>query len=171
MEQIRHVVYIEREARLTMVFASIEAFRKETLGLLLGYRTPRNARVIRLAIPYQTAERSHSSVKFPRREPKLLRFMAEYMPLAQMEHLGYFHSHPEDSPTPSRADIDSTKEGNIEMIVAIKETTRAFGASPRSRRRITAAIGNYHYEIRAYYKEAGKLKPADLASEFEEYTV
>jgi len=54
-------VYIYETAFLSIVLSSVEAYKKECYGLILGYRTDKQWRV-EYAVPYQTAERGHKTV-------------------------------------------------------------------------------------------------------------
>jgi len=84
-------LFLSTEARTILSFASIEAFKKECAGILLGYRTPRSI-IVRLAIPFQTAERRFTEVIFPKKSEQFKKLTAE-LPTSDMDVLGTFHSH------------------------------------------------------------------------------
>jgi proteasome lid subunit RPN8/RPN11 len=170
------VLHLEKEARLLMVFAAIEAYKSETLGLILGYRT-RKCAVARLAIPYQTAKRRQkfSSVEPPGKEPRLLGLSKQgELPDANMEILGYFHSHPNWGrgrndvryPTPSKDDVQSTQDGDYELIIEMREGDRRTQLRHKNGI-LSGSFGKFQYNMRGYYKIKGKLRIIALTTETE----
>jgi len=146
-------VFLSESAFLGMIIASIEVFKKECIGILLGHREG-DRMTVNYALPYQSAKRGKSWV-----EPDLERDVEclEELPfLSHLTHLGYFHSHTpaigrRAVPKPSEEDIDSMAVGELEIIVAINETIR-----PREWRTsrdgfLSGATERYSYDIGALY--------------------
>jgi hypothetical protein len=83
--------YLSLPAFLSIVSSSIETFKKETIGYLIGVKGE-NKYVVEYAIPYQTAESgfAHVTVDLKRveRVNSILRLLSE-----GLEYIGEFHSH------------------------------------------------------------------------------
>ena len=145
-------IFLSDKAFLSIILSSVEVYKKECLGVLLGYRTHGRV-IVKYAIPFQTAERTYSEVEPNwRREAKVLEILPN---LIQLEKLGYFHSHPQWGRQKGRAelsegDIDSMEEGEIELVVAIND---ARGKMPwgESNKRLFGTLGGYRIDIAGYY--------------------
>lgn len=83
-------IHLSEIAFTGMVLAALEAFRKESYGLLLGLRTIGGV-VVQYAVPYQTAERHTSWVQ--RNEPAHRRIDRFLQNLHHLNLIGDFHSH------------------------------------------------------------------------------
>jgi len=83
-------VHLSEMAFTGMVLAALEAFRKESYGLLLGQTTTRGV-VVQYAVPYQTARRHTSWVQ--RNEPAHRRMEVFLKNLHHLNLIGDFHSH------------------------------------------------------------------------------
>jgi proteasome lid subunit RPN8/RPN11 len=86
----RMVIHLSEMAFTSMVLAALEAFRKETYGLLLGQKT-KEGLIVQYAIPYQTAERHTSWVS--RNEVAHTRMENFLRNLHHVNLIGDFHSH------------------------------------------------------------------------------
>src|SRR6185503_3251293 len=112
-------VYISETAFLSIVLSSVEAYKKECYGLILGYRTDKQWRV-EYAVPYQTAERGHKTVTpHGLRDRRVRNCLAQ---LSSYEQLGTYHSHPawgtlRSVAKPSLLDIQSLLPGEIDLFV------------------------------------------------------
>lgn len=83
-------VHISEMAFTSMVLAALEAFKKETYGLLLGQRTHRGL-VVQFAVPYQTADRHTSWVqRNEKAHDRMEKFLENFH---HMSLIGDFHSH------------------------------------------------------------------------------
>lgn len=148
-------VYLSETAFLSIVLPSIEAYKKECYGLILGYRNDKLWR-IEYAIPYQTAERGHKAVT-----PHGLRDRRVRSCLAQLsayEQLGTFHSHPawgslRSVAKPSREDIESLQPGDLDLIVAVNDAARPrrfrHGEGGRT---LTGSVCDFDLTMAAFYK-------------------
>jgi proteasome lid subunit RPN8/RPN11 len=137
-----------------MIAASIETYPKECAGLLLGYRSWSHLDKIRRAIieqayPFQMPKRTTSTVEIPAKGDA--RCKEAIYQLSQLEPLGYFHSHPNAEPVPSKSDRKSMEQYEIELIVAIRRKSRVTPwAYNDAARRLTGTLGDYRFEISAY---------------------
>ncbi len=166
-------LFLSTEARTILSFASIEAFKKECAGILLGYRTPRPI-IVRLAIHFQTAERRFTEVIFPKKSEQFKKLTAE-LPTSDMDVLGTFHSHQSwgskrYEPWPTSEDSKSINDGEVEIIIAIDKKKKAVNAGLRKKgREITVSCDQFYLQIRGFIKKGDKLAPMDLSTHVEEY--
>jgi len=148
-------VYLSETAFLSIVLSSIEAYKKECYGLILGYRTDKLWR-IEYAIPYQTADRGHKTVT-----PHGLRDRRVRACLAQLscfEQLGTFHSHPawgslRAVAKPSTEDIQSLMPGDLDLIVAVNDARhpRRFRHAENGRT-LTGNVSDFALTMATFYK-------------------
>ena len=152
-------VYLNLPAFLTIVSSSVEIFRKETIGYLIGFKGE-NKFIVEYAIPYQTAESGfvHATLDLERVERinDILSKLSE-----GLEFIGDFHSHTQfgDSPAaviPSSSDLMSTVPGKLNIICAVNLKKRAVKWHENHRGIIIGTIDKYRIEIGGYYvAEAG----------------
>lgn len=165
------MVWLSEIPFITIIAASVETYKKECCGLLLGYRSwshwdkTRRA-LVEQAYQFQTSERSRYSVIVPREESRCKDMIYK---LSMFEPLGYFHSHPECDPTPTK-DVQSMKINDIELIVAIEKKGRnvpwRYGASKKL---LSGVLGEFRFELTAYTRTKSKsptVKKLDLLCPF-----
>lgn len=120
------ILHLSEAAFLSILLSSIEAYKKETYGLILGYTTDTQWRV-EYAVAYQTAERGHKQVvPHGGRDRRVRTCLAA---LTNYEQLGTFHSHPawgncRALARPSLLDANSLDEGELDLIVAVNDAHR-----------------------------------------------
>ncbi|NIM23113.1 MAG: hypothetical protein GTO55_02315, partial [Armatimonadetes bacterium] len=83
-------IHLSEIAFTGIVLAALEAFKKESYGLLLGQKTTRGL-VVQYAVPYQTAKRHTSWVR--RNERAHARMEGFLKNLHHLNLIGDFHSH------------------------------------------------------------------------------
>ena len=151
------VAFLSFQAFLTIVSSSVEVFRKETIGYLVGVKAS-NKFMVEYAIPYQTAEQGfvHASVDLDRvgRINEIVGTISH-----GLEFIGDFHSHTVfgDSPgtvIPSRADLKSTIPGEVNIICAVNKKKRSLRWRENSRGILLGTLGEYHIQIGGYFVEA-----------------
>jgi proteasome lid subunit RPN8/RPN11 len=105
---VRHLEAIHRRAR--------RAYPRECCGLLLGEATAGGARV-RAALPARNLDPA------PRRgyfiDPRALLRGFRAARRHRLEVVGYYHSHPDAAPVPSRRDAAEALPGASYLIVAV----------------------------------------------------
>ena len=131
-------VFISENAFLAMVVGAVEVFHRETLGILLGYKTE-NAFVVQNAIAYQTSERYPTEVQRDDHAHKRIKSFLENVK-SPAKIIGDFHSHTQFGENkggfqPSKEDIDEMKNGQVYLIVEIN-TKNGFFISTTSIKRI-----------------------------------
>ena len=147
------VIFVSEEAFMTMVLSSVEVYKRECLGVLLGTKSLGRI-LVEYAIPLQSSKRGFIEVETDwRRELKVLSVLPK---LVHLEKLGYFHSHPQfgDSkglPQLSDQDKKSMSAGEIDVVVAINDSARSRRWS-ETRNGLAGSLGDYSITISGYYK-------------------
>ncbi len=152
------VAYLSFPAFLTIVSSSVEVFRKETIGYLVGIKGE-NKFMVEYAIPYQTAESGyvHATVDMDR-VSRINEILSKVSQGQGLEFVGDFHSHTVfgKSPAtvvPSNTDLKSTIPGELNIICAVNMKKRAVRWYESRRGILTGTIGEYRIEIGGYYVE------------------
>jgi len=154
------VAYLSFPAFLTIVSSSVEVFRKETIGYLVGVKGERKY-MVEYAIPYQTAESGyvHATVDMDR----VSRINEILSKISQgLEFVGDFHSHTVfgKSPAtvvPSNTDLMSTIPGELNIICAVNMKKRAVRWYENDRGILAGTIGEYRIEIGGYNVEEATI--------------
>lgn len=152
-------IFLSDRAFLSLLLSSVEVYKLECLGILLGFRTKRLI-VVEYAIPYQTAKRKFCEVTPNwKKELKVTSVLPE---LVHMQILGTFHSHPQFGEERgvaklSDCDKDSLKSGNIEIVVAINDKKKSFSWA-ETKDGLAGTIGDYHVVIAGFYKRTSDQK-------------
>lgn len=148
------VAFLSFQAFVTIVSSSVEVFKKETIGYLVGFKGA-GKYMIEYAIPYQTADHgfAHASVDMERvgRINEIMGSVSQ-----GLEYVGDFHSHTVfgDSPAtvvPSNEDLRSTIPGEVNLICAVNMKRRAVRWRENGRGILAGTIGAYRIEIGGYY--------------------
>lgn len=130
------IIWLSEMPFTTLLASSVETYKKECCGLLLGYRSWSHWDKIRRAIieqayPFQMSERSCNSVTVPTQEDRCKQMIYQ---LSMLEPLGYFHSHPNTEPAISRDDIQSMNVNDIEVVISIKKKETRCGHTTMRRK-------------------------------------
>ncbi len=164
---VPRILFLEEPAFIVIVTAAIEAYRRECYGALLGTRH-RGVLKCRVAVAYQSARRRSKSVELIERRRRIIRKALRSFP--QYEYLGEFHSHPGYGEEQGRifvgySDIDGTREGECELIMAVR------GNRPRKRWQycsdgtISGVAGGFFLKLGAYAvrkSNSGTLHPRKI---------
>jgi proteasome lid subunit RPN8/RPN11 len=148
------IVQLSQTAFLSVVLSSVEAYKKECYGILLGYHADKQW-LVEYAIPYQTAARGHKMVQphggRDRRVRSCLGALSNY------EVLGTFHSHPawgklRAVARPSKTDIVSMQPGDLDLIIAVNDARipRRFRYAERGRL-LKGTVCDYSLTLAAFY--------------------
>jgi proteasome lid subunit RPN8/RPN11 len=148
-------VYLNENVFLGMVLSSVEVFKKECFGLLLGYRTD-GKYIVEHAIPYQSVRRGHNWTELRSDKWKILREILRNFP--RLDILGDYHSHTmyrdvRASVALSDDDIDYMEPHELQIVVAINqhEQRRTKSWTVNGDGTISGWIDRYHFRIAAYY--------------------
>lgn len=116
-------VILRNEAFVNMLVSSLEVYKKEAYGILLGKRSGEDY-IIRQAFTYQSAKRHYDWVVMdPRRRNRidlLLRYLMKY------QFIGDYHSHIDWPDHLSNEDKREMKEQDIpiSLLLLVKDTSR-----------------------------------------------
>lgn len=156
------VAFLSFPAFLTIVSSSVEVFRKETIGYLVGFKGE-NKYMVEYAIPYQTAESGyvHATVDMDR-VGRINDILSSISQGQGLEFVGDFHSHTAfgKSPAtvvPSNTDLMSTIPGELNIICAVNMKKRAVRWYENDRGILIGTIGEYRIEIGGYYVEEATI--------------
>jgi proteasome lid subunit RPN8/RPN11 len=149
------IVHLSDTAFMSVVLSSIEAYKKECYGLLLGHRTARQWRV-EYAIPSQTATRGHSNVTPHGLRDRRVR--ACLPQLCDFEVLGTFHSHPawgrfRALAKPSPTDLSTLLPGELDLIIAVNDARRQRRwTNCDNGRALAGTVNSFSLKLAAFYK-------------------
>ncbi len=129
-------VYISSNAFWALLISTVEVYKRECFGLLLGYRDTNNIYIVEHAISYQTANRRHTSVeKNGRASRRMEKFLAN---LPHLSLIGDFHSH--------------TGWGDLKGVGNLS-----------SQDALSGTVDDYHFRIGGYYlDEFSRAKRANI---------
>jgi len=144
------IVYIKERAFLAIILSVVEVYKRETLGLLLGYKGS-NRFFVEYAIPFQTAEREFSWT-----EPKAraVARMTNITKKMSIDVIGDYHSHTEygsekAKAIPSGEDIADMQSGNVHIIIAVNPKLVKVKWRQNNDGTISGTISNYYVRISA----------------------
>ena len=150
-------VYVSDNAFLAMVTAAIEVFQKETLGILLGYRSDRS-HVVQTAITYQTSDRSNALVaRNDNAHRRIEAFLQNVVSHARI--IGDFHSHPQYGKTrggfqPSDEDVEEMREGSVYIILEINKKYRERRWGYNQDGTMSGTVGEYYLKVAAWFLDS-----------------
>ena len=148
----RSRVFLDQGAFIGLVMAATEAYRRESYGVLLGFRR-RGMTYIQEAVPYQTAVRKPLSVFIPTSRRKMLEHLWRAMP--RPERLGEFHSHvgygdQAAGSALSREDVEGTCDNDIQVLVAVRPYRAKIPWKHNVDGSISGTVGRYFLKMRAF---------------------
>ena len=155
-------VYISDHAFLAMAIAAIEVFQKETLGILLGYKSE-NSFVVQNAITYQTSDRSNALVaRNDTAHRRIEGFLQNVVSHARI--IADFHSHPQYGKNkggfqPSDLDIEEMQVGSVYIILEINKKHRERYWDYNVDGTMSGTVGDYYLKIAAWYLDPVKSRP------------
>jgi proteasome lid subunit RPN8/RPN11 len=157
-------VYLSENAFVGLLVSTIEVYRKECFGILLGHATPERM-VVEFAVPYQSARRKfrevHMDVNRSRRVDEAVKTTSRW------ELVGDYHSHPMYGETRattklSKVDQQFFQDGSISIVVAINDLARQQRWGYVKGGSLSGSINGYAIRISAYHKTNGVIERAPL---------
>lgn len=150
-------VRISGNAFGVMLASSIEVYKKEAFGFLIG-RRHNGGLVINNAVPSQSAERGFTEVSLNDRTNQL-RDILSRLGTNGSRVIGYYHTHPDwgknqYKTVASESDLlRMRKEGGlVYLIIAISDKKRGWPWHYRSDGGLAGSFDAYWFEIAAYYR-------------------
>lgn len=153
-------VFLSEAAFMGLVLSSLEVYKKECLGLLLGYKLE-DRYIVEYSVAYQSAKRMRNGVSPNRlRHSRIEGVLPKF---DKLELLGDFHSHPQYGslkgiPKPSSLDINDMKQGKLYMIVAINDNEHSVRWRENQDGTISGTLNDFHFKISAYNFEENKTR-------------
>ncbi len=146
-------VFIEEKAFTTLIMSSAEVFKLECYGCLLGYKLD-SAIIVESAIPYQTAERTFSTVDLKRKQRGVIEKVLENFP--KLKAVGEYHSHPQRGDVKgnvllSGSDVENIKAEDVEILIAINNKQRSRQWKYNEDMTLSGSFADYYFKIAAYY--------------------
>lgn len=146
-------VYLSENVFMGMVLSTVEVYKKECFGLLLGYRTAEKY-VVEHVIPYQSVKRGHNFAELRSDKWQLIQEILKHFP--RLDVLGDYHSHTmygdvRAEVSLSRDDIEYMDPNDLQVVIAINENRRSRGWTVNTDRTMSGSLDRYHFKIAAYY--------------------
>ncbi len=146
-------VYLSENVFMGMVLSTVEVYKKECFGLLLGYRTA-DKYVVEHALPYQSVKRGHTFAELRSDKWVLIQEILKHFP--RLDVLGDYHSHTmhgnvRAEVSLSRDDIEYMEPNDLQVVIAINENRRSRGWTVNTDRTMSGSLDRYHFKIAAYY--------------------
>jgi proteasome lid subunit RPN8/RPN11 len=146
-------VYLSENAFLDLVLSSVEVYKKECFGFLLGYKLA-DRFIIEHAFTVQIAERGLKSVEY--KDKHFKRIAPILNRLKKLEKIGDFHSHTQFGLTkglsvPSREDIKEMVPHNIYLIVAINNKEKKMDWGENRDGTISGSVGKFFFKISGHF--------------------
>lgn len=145
--------YLSENVFMGMVLSTVEVYKKECFGLLLGYRTAEKY-VVEHAIPYQSVKRGHNFAELRSDKWRLMQEVLKHF--QRLDVLGDYHSHTmygdvRAEVSLSREDIEYMDPNDLQVVIAINENRRSRGWTVNTDRTMSGSLDRYHFKIAAYY--------------------
>ncbi len=161
-------LFLSESAFMGLILSSIEVYKKECLGLLLGYKLE-DRFIVEYSVAYQSAKRMRNGVS-PNHygHNRIGNVLSKF---DKLEIVGDFHSHPQYGslkgvPKPSPLDINGMESGNVYMIIAINDNQRSVRWGENMDGTISGTLNNFHFKISAYHFDGTKIKKSPIKCPF-----
>ncbi len=157
-------LYLSENAFVGLLVSTIEVYRKECFGVLLGQATADRV-LVDFVVPYQTANRKfrevHVDLMRSQRVEEAVRGTSRW------ECVGDYHSHPmygtaRATTTLSAVDRKFFKDGNIAIVVAINDSARQQRWSYVRGGGVSGSINGYNIRIAGYHRASGTIERAPV---------
>ncbi|MDD5434160.1 MAG: hypothetical protein PH343_01900 [Nitrospira sp.] len=146
-------VYLSENVFMGLILSSVEVYKKECFGLLLGYKTQQKY-IVEHAIPYQSARRGHKWIELRSDKWKIIQEVLKNFP--KLDMVGDFHSHTMYRDV--RADVSLSEDDIIHMypdelqlVIAVNANRRSMPWATNPDQTISGTISGFHFKLAAYY--------------------
>jgi proteasome lid subunit RPN8/RPN11 len=150
MQKLRRNLTLSERALIDIITSSIEVYKKETFGLLLGEKHKKHY-MINDVLNFQTAKRGYEWVNVPTMRINRINYVLSH--LTDLKVVGDFHSHPDGPARLSGLDKKDTKNSGLTLtvLVVINKIKRKIHGWMIKENDLVGTIGNkYHVKIIAY---------------------
>ena len=146
-------VYLSENVFMGLILSSVEVYKKECFGLLLGYKTPQKY-IVEHAVPYQSAKRGHKWIELRSDKWKVIQEVLQNFP--KLDMIGDFHSHTmyrdvKADVSLSEDDIIHMHPEELQIVIAINENRRSMLWTSNPDHTISGTINGFYFKLAAYY--------------------
>lgn len=152
-------IYLSENAFVGLVVSTIEVYRKECFGILLGTANPDRV-VVEFVVPYQTANRKFTEVHVDWKRSQ--RVAESVRTASRWECIGDYHSHPMYGNTRattklSKIDQEFFRDSSVSIVVAINDVSRSHRWGYVRGDTISGTINGYSIRIGGYHKQGDTI--------------
>lgn len=157
-------LYLSENAFVGLLVSTIEVYRKECFGVLLGQSMSERI-LVDFVVPYQTANRKFREVHVDLMRSQ--RVAEAVRSTSRWECVGDYHSHPmygtiRATTTLSKVDRSFFKDGNVAIVVAINDSARQQRWNYVQGGGVSGSINGYNIRIAGYHKSNGTIERAPI---------
>lgn len=154
-------IRVSGNAFTIMIASSIEVYKKEAFGFLIGEKSDGNL-VINNAVPSQSVERKFTEVSTNGRTNQLYNILLGLRTNGSRV-IGDYHTHPCWGKKKYKANMSMSDllrmrkdDGLVYLIISVNDKKRSWPWHYRSDGRLVGSYDNYWFEIAAYYGNGSK---------------
>ena len=152
-------VFLTENAFLGLLVSTVEVYRRECFGILLGHTSPERV-TVEYVVPYQTARRKFQEVHMDLKRSS--RIEEAVRAVSRWEMVGDYHSHPmygekKASTKLSRTDHQDFHDDGTSIIVAINDGHRQQRWGYVKGGLISGSINGYSIRMVSYHKEGDAI--------------
>ncbi|MBI5197034.1 MAG: hypothetical protein HZA19_00320 [Nitrospirae bacterium] len=157
-------VYLSENVFMGIILSSVEVFKKECFGLLLGHRTP-SKYIVEHAVPYQSAKRGHKWIELRSDKWKIIQEILQNFP--KLDMIGDFHSHTmyrsvRADTALSDEDVNYMEPLELQLVIAVNEQKRSAPWAGNQDQTVSGTIDRFHFTLAAYYFPNGTKNGREL---------
>ncbi len=158
-------IVIRNPALINMLVSSIEVYKKEALGILLGIKRGKNY-YIRYAVNFQKAKRGYESIDIDDRTEKRINSLLTRV--SKYRLIGDYHSHPDGPYALSSTDKKDMKETatDISVLVVIKKGFKKPKQWKYANKQLQGSVDGYFVTLQAYEHSKGKIKKISIKAPY-----
>lgn len=152
-------VYLSENAFVGLLVSTVEVYRRECFGVLLGHREPERI-MVDFVVPYQSAKRKFQEVHMDWQRGQ--RVEEAVRAASRWELVGDYHSHPmygekKGTTRLSRVDMDDFRDEATSIIVAINDGHRRQRWGYVEGGLVAGSINGYLLRLAAYHKSGDDI--------------
>lgn len=157
-------VYLSENAFIGLLVSTIEVYRRECFGILLGHSNADRVSV-EFAVPYQTANRKYREVHMDWSRSQ--RVEEAVRSTTRWEGVGDYHSHAKYGTTRattelSKQDKQHFNDGTVGVVVAVNDILKPRSWGYVKGGTLSGAVNGYSIRIGAYYKSNDHIEKATI---------
>jgi proteasome lid subunit RPN8/RPN11 len=157
-------VYLSENAFIGLLVSTIEVYRRECFGILLGHSTPDKV-FVEFAVPYQTANRKYREVQIDWNRSQ--RVEQAVRSTTRWECIGDYHSHAKYGPSRattqlSKEDKQYFNEGTVGIVMAVNDIAKPRPWGYVKGGTLSGSVNGYSIRIAAYYKSNDQIEKTHI---------